>query len=105
MDTQDAVTALSALAHGSRLDIFRLLVRAGPAGLTVSHIAARLELPWATLSHHLAQLRRAGLVRVTRLGRQAIQAADYGVMTDLLAYLTANCCQGADTNLELETTP
>jgi ArsR family transcriptional regulator, arsenate/arsenite/antimonite-responsive transcriptional repressor len=94
MDKLEAVTALAALAQETRLDIFRLLVQAGPDGATPSQIAERLTLPGATLSFHLNQLRHAGLITVRRESRSLIYAADYAAMNTLLAYLTENCCRG-----------
>lgn len=96
----NAVAALSALAHENRLAVFRLLVRAGPAGVPAGEIAAELELPNATLSFHLNQLRHAGLVNFRRMGRSLVYAAEYESMNELLAYLTENCCQGADCSVE-----
>jgi DNA-binding transcriptional ArsR family regulator len=86
---------LSALAHENRLAVFRLLVRAGPAGVPAGEIATELDLPNATLSFHLNQLRHAGLVSFRRNGRSLIYAAEYESMNELLAYLTENCCQGS----------
>src|SRR5579872_418865 len=94
MEKIDAVASLAALAQGSRLDIFRLLVQAGPDGLPAGQIGERLGLPAATLSFHLNQLRQAGLVTFRRDGRSLIYSAEYAAMNDLLAYLTENCCQG-----------
>ncbi len=90
----DAIAALAALAQDSRLDVFRLLVQAGPAGLPAGQIAERLGLPANTLSFHLSQLRHAGLVTFRRESRSLIYAAEYAAMNDLLAYLTENCCKG-----------
>lgn len=94
MEKSDALIVLAALAQESRLDIFRLLVEAGNAGLPAGRIAARLALPSATLSFHLNQLRHAGLVTFRREGRSLIYAAEYAAMNGLVAYLTENCCQG-----------
>jgi len=94
MEKMDAITALAALSQESRLDIFRLLVQAGAAGLPAGGIAERLNLPAATLSFHLNQLKHAGLVTFRRESRSLIYAAAYAAMNDLLAYLTENCCQG-----------
>jgi ArsR family transcriptional regulator, arsenate/arsenite/antimonite-responsive transcriptional repressor len=94
MEKTDAVAALGALAQESRLDVFRLLVQAGPAGLPAGQIAERLNLPAATLSFHLNQLKHAGLVSFRRESRSLIYAAEYAVMNSLLAYLTENCCGG-----------
>ena len=88
------VPALSALAHEGRLEIYRLLVAAGPDGLTVGDIARKLKLPGATLSFHLSQLKHAGLVVARRDGRRLIQTADFSRMNDLVGYLTENCCGG-----------
>ncbi len=90
----NAVSALSALAHQGRLAIYRLLVQRGPEGLTVGEIAAKFDMPGATLSFHLSQLKHAGLVRARRDGRQLIQTADFDRMNALLGYLTENCCGG-----------
>ena len=95
MEMEDAVTALGALAQDTRLAIFRELVAAGPEGRRAGLIAAALGLPNPTLSFHLSQLRQAGLVAAVRRGRQIIYSADYGRMTGLIEFLTANCCEGA----------
>jgi DNA-binding transcriptional ArsR family regulator len=94
MEKPDAVTALAALAHETRLDVFRLLVQTGPEGMPAGRIGERLGLPSATLSFHLNHLRHAGLVTFRRESRSLIYMAEYPAMNDLLAYLTANCCQG-----------
>lgn len=94
METQHAVTALEALAQASRLDIFRLLVEAGPDGLAAGQIAERVGLPAPTLSFHLSQLRHAGLIACRRDGRSLIYSANYEEMNGLVAFLTDNCCGG-----------
>ena len=94
MEKSDAVDGLAALAHKSRLDVFRLLVQAGREGVAAGEIAERLRLPAATLSFHLSHLKRAGLVTARRDSRSLIYAAEYTAMTALLDYLTENCCQG-----------
>ena len=91
----DAVQALSALAQGSRLSIFRLLVQAGPEGMAAGSIGGRLGLPPATLSFHLAGLTRAGLADSRQDGRFVIYAANFPNMNQLVDYLTENCCGGA----------
>ena len=92
MEINVTVAALSALAHEDRLAIYRLLVVAGPDGLTVGAIAKKLGLPGATLSFHLSQLKHAGLVAARRDGRQLIQTADFARMNALVTFLTENCC-------------
>src|SRR5207302_7395211 len=92
MDQNKAVAALGALAQDTRLALFRLLVTAGPAGLSAGTIAERLGVAPSSLSFHLQQLLHAGLVTQRRLSRQLIYAAEYGAMTTLIAYLTENCC-------------
>lgn len=94
MEKTAAVAALAALAQGSRLDVFRLLVRTGAAGMPAGRIGEHLGLPAPTLSFHLSQLRQAGLVTFRREGRSLVYAAAYDAMNGLLAYLTENCCQG-----------
>jgi ArsR family transcriptional regulator, arsenate/arsenite/antimonite-responsive transcriptional repressor len=95
MEKAEAVAALGALAQDSRLDVYRLLVQAGPEGLPAGRIGEQLGLPSATLSFHLSTLRHAGLVTFRREGRARIYAAEYAAMNALLAYLTENCCQGS----------
>jgi DNA-binding transcriptional ArsR family regulator len=95
MEKPDAVVALAALAQDSRLDVFRLLVQAGPDGLPAGEIASSLGLAPNTLTFHFDRLRTGGLVTVRRDGRQMIYAARFETMNALLAYLTQNCCGGA----------
>jgi ArsR family transcriptional regulator len=94
MESSDAVAALAALAQDSRLQVFRLLVQAGPEGLAAGRIGDALNLPGATLSFHLTQLRNAGLVTSRRDGRSLIYAAEYDAMNALIGFLTENCCGG-----------
>ena len=95
MESQIAISALSALAQEHRLALFRLLVQAGEQGLPAGAIADRLGIPNSSLSFHLAQLHRAGLVKQERKHRSLIYRADYGAMNALVAYLLENCCAGA----------
>jgi ArsR family transcriptional regulator, arsenate/arsenite/antimonite-responsive transcriptional repressor len=94
MEKVDAITALAALAQDSRLDVFRLLVRAGEKGMPAGAVAAALDLAPNTLSFHFDRLRHAGLVTCRREGRSLIYAAKYDTMNGLLAYLSENCCAG-----------
>jgi ArsR family transcriptional regulator len=94
MKKLDAVAALAALAQDNRLDVFRLLVEAGPEGMPAGSVASALKLAPNTLTFHFDRLRDAGLVTVRRDGRSMIYAARYSTMNALLAYLTENCCQG-----------
>ncbi|MGA7936407.1 MAG: metalloregulator ArsR/SmtB family transcription factor [Kovacikia sp.] len=94
MEKLAAITALAALAQESRLDIFRLLVQAGPEGIPAGQIGERLGLPAATLSFHLNQLRQANLVQYRRESRSLIYTAAYTSMNALMGYLSENCCQG-----------
>ncbi|MCH9054312.1 MAG: helix-turn-helix transcriptional regulator [Proteobacteria bacterium] len=93
MEIWSAVDALSALAHESRLAIFRLLVPEGPDGLPAGEIGKRLGIAANALSFHLTRLRYAGLVSVRRNGQQMIYAASYDGMQRLMGFLTENCCQ------------
>lgn len=88
------IAALGALAQETRLDIFRLLVQNGPDGMPAGEIGARLGQPSPTMSFHLNQLRFAGLVTSRRESRSIIYSANFKAMTDLLGYLTENCCGG-----------
>lgn len=96
MEIAIARQALAGLAHDTRLAIFRLLVPAGPEGLPAGALAEQLQLAPATLSFHLKELRHAGLISQRRAGRSIFYAADYTAINALIAYLTENCCQGAD---------
>ena len=89
-----ALQALNALSHESRLTAFRLLIQAGTPGLSVGQLRERLEIPAATLTAHLNVLRAAGLVEDQREGRVIRLRASFPRMAELLAYLTANCCEG-----------
>src|SRR3974390_1281399 len=95
MKKADAVSALAALAQDSRLDVFRLLVQAGPEGMPAGAVATALDLPPNTLTFHFDRLRMAGLVTVRREGRSMIYAAQFDKMNALLGFLTENCCGGA----------
>jgi len=94
MKKTDAVAILAALAQDNRLDVFRLLVEAGPEGMPAGHIAASLRMPPNALTFHLDRLREAGLVNVRRDGRMMIYSAQFAAINGLIEYLTAQCCQG-----------
>jgi len=101
MEIPIAVSALSALAQESRLEIFRFLVQAGKNGVPAGKIAERLDLPPSTLSFHLNQLKQAGLLACRRESTTLFYSANYDSMNDLLAYLTENCCQGQPEKCDL----
>jgi DNA-binding transcriptional ArsR family regulator len=94
MEETDAVAALAALAQDNRLDVFRLLVQAGPDGMAAGQVATSLGLAPNTLTFHFDRLRSAGLVTVRRDGRSMIYAARYETMNAVIAFLTENCCTG-----------
>lgn len=94
MEEKEAVRSLAALAQPARLQAFRILVVAGPQGLTPGAIAEALDVPASTLSFHLKELANAGLVTQEREGRHLIYRAAFERMNALLAYLTDNCCRG-----------
>ena len=94
MEKSDAIAGLAALAQDNRLDVFRLLVKAGPQGLAAGDVARRLKLPPNILSFHFDRLRQAGLVAVRRESRSMIYSAQYDAMNALIGFLTANCCAG-----------
>ncbi|HEX4183743.1 MAG TPA: metalloregulator ArsR/SmtB family transcription factor [Caulobacteraceae bacterium] len=94
MEANSVVKRLSALAQDNRLAVFRLLVRAGPDGVAAGEIARSLEITPNTLSAQLNVLSNAGLITSRRDGRSIIYAADYDGMSELLVYLTEDCCQG-----------
>lgn len=107
MTEQQAVRALAALAQQSRLQIFRQLVGAGPAGMTPSQLAEALGVTASTLSFHLKELVHADLVTQERDGRHLIYRAAFGPMGALMSFLTAHCCQGEPCagSLALQCTP
>jgi DNA-binding transcriptional ArsR family regulator len=94
MHTSDALQALAALSHATRLEVFRLLVRQGAIGLPAGQIAERLDVSPSTLSPHLAQLERAGLATSWRDERRIFYAVNIEGMRGLLAFLTEDCCGG-----------
>ena len=96
MDSPAVVSALSALAQEHRLALYRLLVQAGEQGMSAGAIADALSVPNSSLSFHLAQLTKAGLIRQERQSRSLIYSADYAAMNNLVGYLMENCCGGAD---------
>ncbi|HKT72087.1 MAG TPA: metalloregulator ArsR/SmtB family transcription factor [Steroidobacteraceae bacterium] len=94
MESTRAVEALGALAQISRLQVYRLLVQAGPRGVAASDIAAQLDIPANTLSFHLKTLSHANWVQSRQEGRFSYYSANYEQMNTLLAFLTENCCGG-----------
>jgi DNA-binding transcriptional ArsR family regulator len=97
MKTESAIEALAALAQASRLAVFRRLVVAGPPGLAAGAIAEELGIAPATLSFHLKELARAGLVNARQEGRFIFYSADFDRMVSLVGFLTENCCQASGT--------
>ena len=95
MKTATVIDALSALAHEHRLRIYRLLVEQGPDGLPAGVIGERIGLVPSSLTFHLQNLQRAGLILQQRASRQLIYSADYDVMNGLIGYLTENCCSAS----------
>lgn len=105
MTADNAISALGALAQEHRLALFRLLVQAGQQGMPAGAIADKLGLPNSSLSFHLAQLHRAGLVKQERQHRSLIYSANYAAMNALVAYLLENCCAGADCGTDAACAP
>lgn len=95
METKQVLAALAALAQESRLAIYRLLVQAGPGGMSPGKISEQLGIPSSSLSFHLKELSHAALVTPTQEGRYVIYAASFGTMNGLIGFLTENCCGGA----------
>jgi DNA-binding transcriptional ArsR family regulator len=94
MEDTDAVNALAALAHATRIQVFKALITAGPAGLPAGRLAEMMQVSPSNLSAHLSTLSRAGLVRVRRDGRSRIYAAELDNVASLVDFLVADCCQG-----------
>lgn len=95
MQVEDALTALAALAHPTRLATFGFLVRHEPAGLTTGQLAENLGMSQSTFSTHLAVLAKAGLVRAEKQGRNQIQHAEIDALRALMLFLAKDCCQGS----------
>lgn len=95
MEKISALAALAALAQENRLDVFRLLVEAGPEGMTAGAVAEALALAPNTLTFHFDRLRQAGLVTVVRNGRSMVYSAQFHTMNALIDFLTKNCCAGS----------
>lgn len=94
MELNHAARCLDKLGNPVRLEVFRLLVRAGPEGLAVGEIQEHLEIPASTLSHHVSHLVNAGLVRQERDSRILRCTPNFGLMEELVAFLTEECCVG-----------
>lgn len=92
MKTRQVIDALGALAHEHRLSIFRLLIERGPEGFPAGRIAERVGLVPSSLTFHLQNLQRAGLITQRRESRQLFYSADFTAMNALVGYLTENCC-------------
>jgi ArsR family transcriptional regulator len=94
MEEKQALSCLAALSHETRLAVFRLLVQQGPRGMPAGEIAQRLTVLPATLSFHLKELERAGLIQAARQHRQILYATDYAGMRAPLDFIMRDCCQG-----------
>ncbi len=94
MEINDACTAFSALSQESRLAVLKRLIVAGPGGEAAGAIAESLDAPASTMSFHLKELERAGLIHSRKEGRSVIYAADYGGVRELIDFLLADCCRG-----------
>lgn len=95
MESDLAISALSALAQGTRLDVFRLLVRHEPGGMAAGEIARQLAVPQNTMSAHLGILARGGLVRSERHSRSIVYRADLDELRALTLFLVKDCCAGS----------
>ena len=95
MDTNTAIDAFEALAHETRLGVFRALVKAGPGGMPAGEIAHSLGVIQNTMSSHLQKLERAGIVTSERMGRQVIYRANFTVVSALILFLMEDCCAGS----------
>jgi ArsR family transcriptional regulator len=105
MKTADVIEALGALAHEHRLAIYRLLVQRGPEGLSAGTIGQRIGLLPSSLTFHLQNLQRAGLIAQRRESRQLFYSVDFSVMNGLVGYLTENCCGNSGTECSASCAP
>lgn len=94
LESREAIVAFAALAHESRLAIFRLLVRTGPHGLAASRIGEELGIAPSSLSFHLKELTHAGLIKPRNEGRFVIYAAEFQTVNALMGFMSENCCGG-----------
>jgi len=94
MNEHDAITALGALAHESRLHVYRRLMQAGPSGISAGDLAEQIGVSRSSLSFHVAQLERSGLVQARRQHRNVIYSVEIDAMRQLLTFLTQDCCNG-----------
>ena len=97
MNLNQAARCLEKLGNPTRLEIYRLLVRAGPEGLAVGALQKHLEVPASTLSHHLSHLVQVDLLRQEREGRVLRCTANYGLMEQVVGFLNEECCRGVET--------
>jgi DNA-binding transcriptional ArsR family regulator len=105
MKAEDAILALGALAQGSRLATYRLLVKRGPQGYTPSELAEKIDIPAPTLSFHLRELARAGLIEARREGRFIYYSAAFERMRSLIDFLTDKCCSLSDVECDSACAP
>ncbi len=96
MEAKDVIAALGALAHETRLAVFRMLVECGPDGLPAGSISERLGVPPSSMTFHLQQLAHAGLITQRRASRHIIYATDFAAMNAVVGFLTENCCRNAE---------
>jgi ArsR family transcriptional regulator len=94
MEKRTAIDLFESLSSGIRLDIYRLLVKAGPEGMVAGRISSALDVPPANLSFHLKAMTQPGLIKVEQEGRFQRYRADVALMVELVAYLTQECCAG-----------
>src|ERR1700683_1587573 len=105
MKTRQVIDALGALAHEHRRSIFRLLIERGPEGLPAGRIADRVGLVPSSLTFHLQNLQRAGLITQRRASRQLFYSADFTAMNELIGYLTENCCAESGAECAVDCAP
>ncbi|PQA87996.1 ArsR/SmtB family transcription factor [Hyphococcus luteus] len=94
MEIETATQAFSALSQGARLATLKMLIKAGPRGASAGEIAEAMKTPPPTMSFHLKELERSGLVHARKEGRRVIYSADYGGVRELIDFLLADCCGG-----------
>ncbi len=104
MNPDQAAKCFAQLGHPTRLEIFRLLVKSGPEGLAVGEIQHYLSIPGSTLSHHIAHLGQAGLIRQERAGRVLRCYPNFEQMKSIIAYMQEECCVGVCLEETLEST-
>ncbi len=98
MESNAAISTLSALAQETRFAIFTMLAQEEYSALSAGDIGEKLKIRLPTLSYHLSQLKRAGLVSSRRRARTIIYSANHNAIDGLIEHLIKSCCLDSDSS-------